>query len=259
MASAAPPSLPPLIRTVFRGTNWSKLAYQPQPTRVYPSERIATLIPHDKPTWSVRSLLPTTGDIEAASREITREKLHHLLRLSALPLPKDGKQEDKMLETLRRQVHFVKQVQSVETEGVEPLVCIRDETAEYAESNTLGLEQMRPWLEREDVDRNRTVRMRKTMKKWWRTWDVFKLGKDCGLTFPRTQGRYFVVKRKGNRSDEEVIEAGRARHRVRYEQMVMKNQAKGGSAPMRRVEGVRLHKQTSISTRERIWREDPYK
>ena len=164
-----------------------------------------------------------------------------------------------MLETLRRQVHFVKQVQSVETEGVEPLVCIRDETAEYAESNTLGLEQMRPWLEREDVDRNRTVRMRKTMKKWWRTWDVFKLGKDCGLTFPRTQGRYFVVKRKGNRSDEEVIEAGRARHRVRYEQMVMKNQAKGGSAPMRRVEGVRLHKQTSISTRERIWREDPYK
>ena len=113
-----------------------------------------------------------------------------------------------MLETLRRQVHFVKQVQGVDTEGVEPLVCIRDETAEYAETNTLGLAQLKPWLDQEAVDRNGTVRSRKPTRTWWRTWDVFKLGIDCGSGYPRTQGRYFVLKRKGNRTEQAVMKQG---------------------------------------------------
>src|SRR3954454_3409908 len=79
-----------------------------------------------KPTWSVRSLLPDSSNPPA--QEITPQKLRHLLHLSALPQPKSPVEEAEMLKTLHSQLHFVRDIQSVDTEGVEPLQSIRDET-----------------------------------------------------------------------------------------------------------------------------------
>lgn len=194
-SSAAAEVAGPTIRSVFRGTNWVRIHHDPLPTRVYPSDAIARIIPHKAPSWSVSSLLPTEDDIKSASSEITREKLHHLLKLSALPLPKTKAEEQKLLHTLRSQVHFVKQVQSINTDGVKPLVCIRDETTEAKEEDTITLDKMKPWLEREDVDRNGTVRLRRPRNTGSTGFDAFNLGVGSEEGSGRRQGRYFVVKK----------------------------------------------------------------
>jgi Asp-tRNA(Asn)/Glu-tRNA(Gln) amidotransferase C subunit len=52
------------------------------------------------------------------------------LRLSALEPPKTAAEEESMLRTLADQLHFVRAVQAVDTDGVEPLRALRDETTE---------------------------------------------------------------------------------------------------------------------------------
>lgn len=141
-----------------------------------------------KPSWSVRSLLPSASD--APSTEVTREQLRHLLRLSALPQPRDTEHEDEMLKTLHSQLHFVKAIQRVDTDGVEPLVSIRDETQEAQIENTIGLETLKEALGNEDIQgKNRRPRRRRDLKVDTgdaEDWDV--LG-----TASRKVGKYFVV------------------------------------------------------------------
>jgi Asp-tRNA(Asn)/Glu-tRNA(Gln) amidotransferase C subunit len=83
------------------------------------------------PTWSVSSLLPTAkfSDLQT-EQPMTSEKLHHLLRLSALEPPSTSEEEEKMLRTLSDQLHFVRAVQAADTTGVEPLRALRDESEE---------------------------------------------------------------------------------------------------------------------------------
>ncbi|KIV97999.1 hypothetical protein PV10_01693 [Exophiala mesophila] len=146
-----------------------------------------------KPTWSVGSLLAPKGrgrDGSAAvavagrsataaptfaneknnqvadeadeEEEITPEKLRHLLKLSALPPPKDAAEEQDMLNTLRQQIHFVKEIQKVDTTGVEPLVAIRDETVDGIWNNTITEETLEPYFQMEEhVGENGTIRRRK--------------------------------------------------------------------------------------------------
>ena len=119
-----------------------------------------------RPTWSVRSLLPTTSPSEAPSSTttttttnttsnddptITRETLSHLLRLSALPQPASEAEAASLLQTLEAQLAFVRAVRDVDTSGVEPLRAIRDETAAGRREQTVGLEALRDALAREDV------------------------------------------------------------------------------------------------------------
>nr|KMM70663.1 hypothetical protein CPAG_06974 [Coccidioides posadasii RMSCC 3488] len=89
----------------------------------------------------------------------------HLLRLSALPPPSSPSEEASMLKTLSCQIHFVKQVQQVDTTGVTPLRSIRDETDEAHKENTINIERLRDSLEREEfVGRNRRIRRRRPDK-----------------------------------------------------------------------------------------------
>lgn len=142
-----------------------------------------------KPTWSVESLLPPKTRAPDAPK-ISKGQLHHLLRLSALPLPETPEQEQKMLDTLAAQLHFVGEIQRVETIGVEPLRAIRDETKGAEEEQTIGLETLKGALAKE-----------KTIGKWHRRiqrdpitadakdvedWDV--LG-----SAEKKAGKYFVV------------------------------------------------------------------
>ena len=143
-----------------------------------------------KPTWSVASLLPPK-DQPSQAPQISSKQLHHLLRLSALPPPKDAEEEAKMLSTLSSQLHFVKEIQKVDTTGVEPLRSLRDETVEGEKAAELGMEAMRDALAKEEVrgKYHKRVRRRRDLevkKGEDEEWDV--LG-----TAERKVGRFFVI------------------------------------------------------------------
>ena len=172
----------------------------PYPTRrAYSSQNeqrelldIAALL--SKPTWSVRSsLLPSAS--EKPTEEITPQTLHHLLRLSALPQPKSPEEEAEMLKTLHSQLYFVKDIQSVDTEGVEPLQSIRDETKDGIREATIGLDDLRETLNAEEfVGRNRRPRRRRgaaVTQKEVEGWDVFGTATE---TVEFGGGRFFVVR-----------------------------------------------------------------
>lgn len=138
----------------------------------------------ERPTWSVAALLPprappvkrpskSPGTAAAAAatarfvqfqedtQEITREKLLHLLKLSALPPPKDDAEEEEMLSTLRAQVHFVKEIQKVDTTGIQPLVSIRDETRDKVWASMMTEEKLEQFFAQEEkVGVNGTIRRR---------------------------------------------------------------------------------------------------
>ncbi|KAK9797936.1 putative Glutamyl-tRNA(Gln) amidotransferase subunit F, mitochondrial [Seiridium cardinale] len=152
-----------------------------------------------QPTWSVRSLLPPSsseGTPSAAleqDEEITPSTLRHLLRLSALPPPSSPEEESQLLNTLRSQLHFVRNIQSIDTTGVEPLVSIRDETSQGVQEQTVGLDALKEALGREDVighnkrPRRRREEGKKEQIKGVEDWDVLKGASE-------KVGRYFVVR-----------------------------------------------------------------
>lgn len=186
----------PLIRAVFQ----SKASEKPiigsrTPRRDIPiSRRITSLL--ETPTWSVRSLLPNADAITAPEDVVTKEKLHHLLRLSALPPPRNEKAETTLLETLQAQIQFVKEIQKVDTTGIEPLRAIRDETREAIEEETITLRDIQSFLDKEEkYGRNGRLRRRKDIDDHGdenaHTWDPFGMSADRS----KKHGNYFVVKR----------------------------------------------------------------
>ncbi|KAK2022035.1 hypothetical protein LX32DRAFT_214598 [Colletotrichum zoysiae] len=154
-----------------------------------------------KPSWSVASLLPpgSKADASATSTEkpISRAKLHHLLRLSALPLPESEAEESAMLRTLHSQLHFVRDVQSVDTTGVEPLRSLRDETTEGVAEAAIGLQDLQDALGKEirfgHKKRPKRVRGEKVDPEGVEDWDPLK-------TASRTAGKYFVVQSRKEES-----------------------------------------------------------
>ncbi|KAI9724218.1 MAG: hypothetical protein M1828_003963 [Chrysothrix sp. TS-e1954] len=147
-----------------------------------------------KPDWSVRSLLPSEEDV-ASSTEVTSTQLHHLLRLSALPPPETPEQEAKMLKDLRAQLHFVKEIQKVDTTGVQPLRSLRDETAAAEEENEISMETLKDAIANEEVVGKYHKRIRRKQVKSQgpneaEDWDV--LGQA-----PKKVGRFFVVEGGG--------------------------------------------------------------
>ncbi|TRX92890.1 hypothetical protein FHL15_006296 [Xylaria flabelliformis] len=183
-----------------------------RPSRTQSSDTIDTTIPDltsllSQPTWSVRSLLPQASQPST----ITSKTLHHLLRLSALPLPQSEEEESQMLATLSSQLHFVRAIQGVDTTGVAPLRVIRDETAAGLREQTIGLAELREALEAEDVvghaRRPRRRRIQRTAEESGSSgeegerrnaeegnWDVL------GGATETAGGRYFVVRSSGTGS-----------------------------------------------------------
>ncbi|EFQ30077.1 hypothetical protein CGRA01v4_01023 [Colletotrichum graminicola] len=147
-----------------------------------------------KPVWSVASLLPPGSKADAppnsTEEPISRVKLHHLLRLSALPLPESEAEESAMLRTLHSQLHFVRDVQSVDTTGVEPLRSLRDETTEGVAEAAIGLQELQDALGKEirfgHKKRPKRLRGEKVDTKGVEDWDPLK-------TASRTAGKYFIV------------------------------------------------------------------
>lgn len=100
-----------------------------------------------------------------------------------------------MLKTLHSQLHFVRDIQSVDTEGVEPLQSIRDETEEGVKEATIGLEDLKNAFKNEEfVGRNRRPRRRRgepVNTKGVEDWDVLGTASEKAET---PGGRFFVVR-----------------------------------------------------------------
>ena len=143
-----------------------------------------------KPSWSVKSLQKSQAKA-AAGAKVTQEQLHHLLRLSALPLPKTAEEEAKMIETLESQLHFVQAVQSVDTTGVEPLRAIRDETKRAEQENEINLDSLKEALDKEEtVGFARRIQRKKaavTVSNEAENWDILEQA-------PNKVGRYVALK-----------------------------------------------------------------
>ncbi|KAL4879158.1 hypothetical protein BJY04DRAFT_220520 [Aspergillus karnatakaensis] len=144
-----------------------------------------------KPTWSVRSLLPDPA-AKPSSPSVTPAQLRHLLRLSALPQPLSQEEEQKMLETLESQIHFVREIQKIDTTGVEPLQSIRDESPEAVQENTIGLERLKEAMSKERVvGRNKKIQRLDSVRNDRPDGDVWD-GNALGYA-SKKKGRFFVV------------------------------------------------------------------
>ncbi|KAJ5354222.1 hypothetical protein N7541_006786 [Penicillium brevicompactum] len=142
------------------------------------------------PNWSVKSLLPNPASKPPPS--LTPKELHHLLRISALPQPANQEEEQSMLDTLESQIHFVKEIQLVDTTGVEPLPRIRDESSDAIKEHTIGIEQLKEYLAKEKTSGRRGKIQR-----------IVGVKNDCpdGIVWDgdalqsatKTKGKYFVV------------------------------------------------------------------
>ncbi|KAK4120000.1 hypothetical protein N657DRAFT_532767, partial [Parathielavia appendiculata] len=141
---------------------------------------------------------PSEKEKEEEPTKITPQTLSHLLRLSALPEPSTPAESSAMLQTLHAQLHFVRDIQRVDTTGVEPLSSIRDETPEGIREATVALATLQHALAEEEVygrcKRPRRMRSKGTgggavrkVEEGVEDWDV--LG--CAA---ETVGRYFVVR-----------------------------------------------------------------
>ncbi|KAL9067577.1 MAG: hypothetical protein Q9161_006766 [Pseudevernia consocians] len=149
-----------------------------------------------KPSWSVKSLFTPANTAAGPAPEITQKQLHHLLRLSALPLPTSPAEESRMISDLQSQLQFVRAIQEVNTEGVEPLVALRDETEEGEKERTIGLAEMRGELGKEEVVgmRGRIVRRKGAEVKGKGEGEKDKGGDlDLLAQAPRRLGPYVVV------------------------------------------------------------------
>jgi len=142
-----------------------------------------------EPRWAVESLLPPKTPAPDAP-QITSKQLHHQLRLSALPSPETPEAEQKMLDTLAAQLHFVGKIQEVDTSGVEPLRAIRDESQAAEQEQTITVETLAGALEKEKIVGKHYKRIQRDTTPIDASdvegWDV--LG-----SAERKAGKYFVV------------------------------------------------------------------
>lgn len=104
-----------------------------------------------------------------------------------------------MISDLQSQLQFVRAIQEVDTDGVEPLVAVRDETAEGEREGTIGMEEMREELGKEEVVGMRGRIVRKGGRREGKGEDGEEEGKEGGSGLdllaqaPRRSGRYVVV------------------------------------------------------------------
>lgn len=141
------------------------------------------------PTWSVASLLSSAETTDEATI-VSPKQLHHLLRLSALPPPKDATEEAKMISTLSAQLHFVREIQKVDTTGVRPLQSLRDETQEGVQELEIGMKELEDAFAQEELRGKYHERIRRRQHTSTQSsqadWDV--LG-----TAGKRSGKMFVV------------------------------------------------------------------
>ena len=96
-----------------------------------------------------------------------------------------------MIHILQLQLHFVRDIQSVDVSGFEPLRSIRDETGDGLKEATIGVEQLGPALAGETLSGyNKRPKRQKQLKVdtvGVESWDTLEAASQIA-------GRYFVVR-----------------------------------------------------------------
>lgn len=109
-----------------------------------------------------------------------------------------------MIKTLHSQLNFVRDIQNVNTDGVEPLQSIRDETEEGRKEITIGMEALKEAFEREGfTGRNRRPRRRKGEPldtTGVEDWDALET---AGEKVEGPGGNFFIV-RSGKEQDDDT-------------------------------------------------------
>lgn len=95
-----------------------------------------------------------------------------------------------MLKTLSSQLHFVREIQQVDTQGVPPLRALRDETIAAEKEREISMDTLKEALAREEVIGKHHKRIRRKTNpvsaKDAENWDVLGYAE-------RKSGKYFVV------------------------------------------------------------------
>lgn len=143
------------------------------------------------PSWSVRETL-FSDELSDDTALISKEQLHHILRLSALPVPESSEVEGKMIGDLKAHLRFVQAIQKVNTDGVEPLQVIRDETQEARTLNTITMDALKEEFEKEEVVGSRG-RIRKKPTRREPETDAKTEAWNPLSHASKTQGPHFVV------------------------------------------------------------------
>lgn len=95
-----------------------------------------------------------------------------------------------MLKTLSSQLHFVREIQQVGTQGVPPLRALRDETMAAEKEQEISMNTLKEALAREEVIGKHHKRIRRKIDlvdaKDAEDWDVLGYAE-------RKSGKYFVV------------------------------------------------------------------
>ncbi|PGH12825.1 hypothetical protein AJ79_04049 [Helicocarpus griseus UAMH5409] len=148
-----------------------------------------------KPTWSVKSLLPHDSP-HVDEHTVTSKQLHHLLRLSALPPPSSTAEEEEMIKTLESQIHFVGEIQQIDTAGISPLRSIRDDTENGRALRALDdktFDELNKGTRY--VGRRRRIERQKAGRITHPDGEVWD--GDALKAASKTMGRYFVVQSSG--------------------------------------------------------------
>jgi hypothetical protein len=112
-----------------------------------------------------------------------------------------------MRRTLSSQLHFVQDIQKVDTEGVEPLRSISDVTSDALREREVTLTDLKEAFEDEEVvefrDRTRWKKrdvreVVDVVQEGVESWDVLRLAS-------RTEGRYYVVDGREQIVDTEEV------------------------------------------------------
>ncbi|KAL8833267.1 MAG: hypothetical protein Q9170_004370 [Blastenia crenularia] len=220
------------LRCAPASTSLGRGARRPQFGRCFPRQQLQ--VPNNRqtddilprPTWSLQDLFAKKHQFLASRKyafssnrkyfghppdaipTVSPKELHHLLRLSALPAPKDLAEEEMMLKDLQSQLRFVKAVQKIRIPiHVQPLQSIRDETEEGMREQEYTIESLAEEFAKEEVvgirgrirtkraqngentakrneakDKGEQLKKEKAKEKW----DPLALA-------PRTVGRYIAV------------------------------------------------------------------
>ena len=135
------------------------------------------------PGWKIDDLLPPrkTSAERKSDSSITPQTLRHHLHLSGLPPPQTPQEESNLLSALHDQLHFVRHVQSVSTENVNPLIRIGHESDPMVD--TVGVLSYEECVEESKAEEIPGLE--------WKPWDV------CSLKGGSPEGRedgWFTVK-----------------------------------------------------------------
>jgi len=96
-----------------------------------------------------------------------------------------------MAKTLQSQLHFVKDVQGVDTGGIEPLRSIRDETQVGLDEQTVGLKELQTALAQERAvgHKRRPRRLKQITLPETQNWEPL-------ASTSQKAGGYFIVRSK---------------------------------------------------------------